>query len=275
MRNLILILFFLHINLYCFSQPEKQKFIVSYSDSSYVVRDSLSSLYSNLKSWDIVYFNDWSFLDSLRYKLEEFYVHNLGYDTINERIGGMILVVNTFGKIVYYSLVIPENSGDLYSLSDLKKLTDLLKNFHFNLSDYKRPAVRHYRGSNRETYVDTFEYFTIIYSTNKKGKILSSWDGLYERQLTKMLLGTWSDEKGKKIVFEKPSTQVYAQISNPLTGIVGNFRCVFRVGRLYIYFDKENPSVMSYKFQGDRLTLEGIVGNQKVHWNLKRVTSTP
>lgn len=270
MKRLILLLLFLNVSLLCFSQMEKQGFVVNYSDKSYLVRDSSNNLLSDLKSWDIVYFNDWSFLDSLRYKLEEFYVRNLGYDTLNEKIGGMELLLNTSGKVLHFSLIIPDNCGNLYSLSDLKKLTDLLKNFRFNLSDYKRTVIRHYKGSNRITRMDTFKYFTIIYSTNKRGKILSSWDGQYEYQLTKMLLGTWSDERGEKIVFEKPSTQIYAQISNPLTGIVGNFRCAFRVGRLYMYFNQENPSIMSYKFQGDHLTLEGIVGNQKVIWNFKK-----
>lgn len=136
---------------------------------------------------DFVYFNDWSFLDSLRHKLEEFYNHNLGYDTINRRIGGLRLLVDTSGKIVYSSLIIPNDCGDLYSLSDTKELIDLLKNYHFKFSDYKRPVVRRYRNSNRETRMDTFEYFDIIYSTNGRGGVFSSWDGLYERQLTKML----------------------------------------------------------------------------------------
>lgn len=112
--------------------------------------------------------------------------------------------------------------------------------------------------------MDTFEYFDIIYSTNGRGGVFSSWDGLYERQLTKMLLGTWTDEKGDQFVFNRPSTRIYLKMQNSFPGLSDEFRCKFRDGRLYIYFDEETPSSMSYKFQGDRLTLEGLVENQKV-----------
>lgn len=275
MKRLILILFFLNISVFAFSQTEKQGFIVNYSEKSYLVCDSLSNLFPDLKHMDFVYFNDWSFLDSLRHKLEGFYNRNLGYDTLNKKIGGITLLVDTSGKIVYFLLIIPNDCGDLYSLSDTKELTDLLKNYHFKFSDYKRPVVRRYQGSNRETRMDTFQYFNVIYSTNGRGGVFSSWDGLYERQLTKMLLGTWTDEKGDQFVFNRPSTRIYLKMQNSFPGLSDEFRCKFRDGRLYIYFDEETPSSMSYKFQGDRLTLEGLVENQKVVWNLKRLTSTP
>lgn len=275
MKNLLLILLFGHISVFCFSQTEEQGFTVSYSEKYYIVRDSSNNLLSDLKRMDFVNFTDWIFLDTLRYTLKEFYDRNLGYDTINKKIGGMKLLVDTSGTISYFSLIIPPNSGDLYSLADVKKLTDLLRDFRFNLPDYDRPVIRRYQGSNRETKIDTFEYFTIFFSTNSRGGVFTSWDGLYERQLTKMVLGTWCDDQGEVFVFKKPSSQLYVKLLNPLTGSLGDFRCDFRDGKLYIYFDQEIPSMISYKFTDDRLTLSGVVGDRKVFWKLKRTQPAP
>lgn len=254
-----------------YSRSKDLKYVVQCTENNYLVKND----FITLDSTDLVTFTDWTFLDSLRHKLKEFYDLQFGFDSLNVRMGSITIGVDTLGNITNYLLIIPKQYSSLYSLEKVESLVDLIKNYHFILPDYEKPVHRVFKESERVKNLNTFSFFSISYLFKQNGNIATTWDARYERQLNKMLLGNWCDKEGKNFIFYKSSASVYAKMLNPLTGIIGDFDCNFREGRLYMYFDQETPSIMSYKFVGDRLTLSGVVGNRKVVWELKKTASVP
>lgn len=275
MIKIYFLLLFLSFSGRCFSQHQSQEFTINLVDNKYVIRSGINGMQDTLQYVDYPEFSDWSFLDSLRGELEKIYSSFPKSDTLNSNIESVRILVDSMGQIVYSIIKFPQKYGNLYSIEYIKDLNQLLMNFRFKFPDYKGSVLRLSTKTAYQKRVGTFDVLDIIYARRPNGRIITGWDGKYEYQLNNMVLGTWQDNRGEKMVFYKSSTRVYVKMLNPLTGIMGDFRCVFYAGKLEIYFDQDQPSIMSYKFQGDHLTLEGIVGNQKVIWNLKKTPSIP
>lgn len=268
MKKIFLFLLICMIGCMCYSQSKNIKFVVTCSENSYVIKNN----FAVVDSLDQVNFSDWSFLDSLRIKLKEFYDLHLGYDTLKAEIGSVAITIDSSGSISSYWILIPRKYSYLYSLEKIEILVDLVSDFHIDLPDYEKPFDRIYSGTNRYKRLDKFNTFEILYSVRSSGGILANMDGKYERQLDKMIIGDWMDKNGENFIFYKKETNngLYAQITNPLTGRRGDYFCIFREGRLYIEFSNDKRYPLTYKFSGNHLTLSGVIEGRIVKWELTR-----
>lgn len=231
MKKIFLILLMSWIVQECYSQFKELNYIVQCTKDSYLIKSDIIKL----DSLDLIDFSDWSFLDSLRNELKNFYDLQFGFDTLNVRMGSITVWVDTSGKIVNYLLVIPKEHNSLYSLEKMESLISLINRCHFNLPKYEKPIRRTFKESERVKKLNVFSFLNVTYLFEQDGNIATTWDGTYERQLNNMLLGDWYDDENNKFIFYKSSPRVYVNTQNPSTGVIDDFRCIFRAGRLYIF----------------------------------------
>lgn len=270
MKKLVLYLLLFCICNYCFSQTQKHGFEVVYSDENYLIKGLYPKIFVKPNYYYIVEFSDWRFVDSLKFKLREFYRNNIVYDTLGKYIGGVDIFIDALGDVVYSSVLIPEEYQSFFSLEKIKRLNELLATFHFHLPEYEK-IRRYYKNSVRQDVVNTFDFLNITYTIKSNGIVRSAYDGRLNRQLDKMVIGIWRDIYGKEFIFYwKKEFDVFVKMLHPLKGIPGNFHINFRGGMFYIDLGSNKEYLLNYVFSGDHLTLSGDIEGRAVKWELTR-----
>lgn len=276
MKKTILFFWFVFIPFLVFSQSKTSalELNITYSDrDDCVIRNDSFLTKCPLEYYDNPLFTDWSFLDSLRNQLREFYNRNLGFDTLNKDVGFLSFSVNPSGKLLYYSIYIPKGCASLYSLKMIKELNELILNFRFNFPDYKKPVQRFFFKTSSSRYIPYFECFPVRYLIGPGNEVSCTWDGIYEPWRCSQVVGKWKSNDGQELIFEGSPARLRVQMIQPVTGEVRIFNCSFSGDMLYINFENGRRPYLLQKMLKNYMSFSGDAGGQSFKWELTRDTT--